>query len=434
MSQSDKEVQAEAVVESTNTSIHTPAAEEKELNTRSTLVLIGAFCAFFCSVGFFNAWGIFQEYYHTHQLSAKSEFDISWIGSFAICAMYLSSPAVGIAYDKIGPNMLLGIGSVGGLFAIFMVSLCKEYYQIFLAQALVFGVSSAFLVTPSLSTLTKYFRKNRALGMGIVVAGSSTGGVIWPIVLNQLLNHTNLGFGWTIRIIAFIMLPLLTMSCLLVRNPAVIQSSANEKDQAPAAAKPKADLSIIKNPAFILCCAGMAITNLGMFSPFFYVSSYAASLNMSTSFTFYLVSIVNGASFFGRILPGILADRYGCFNLLSSAALASGVVAFCWTGATNVAGVTVWALAYGFASGAIMSLQTACVSRLATPQTMGTAMGLAMGSIALMALFGTPISGQLVGQYSYLALSMFAGATLVAGSVLIACARFIQDRRLFAVV
>jgi len=351
MSQSDKEVQAEAVVESTNTSIHTPAAEEKELNTRSTLVLIGAFCAFFCSVGFFNAWGIFQEYYHAHQLSAKSEFDISWIGSCAICAMYLSSPAAGIAYDKIGPNMLLGIGSVGGLFAIFMVSLCEEYYQIFLAQALVFGVSSAFLVTPSLSTLTKYFRKNRALGMGIVVAGSSTGGVIWPIVLDQLLNHTNLGFGWTIRIIAFIMLPLLALSCLLVRNPAVIHLSANEKDQFPAVAKPKADLSIIKNPAFVLCCAGMAITNLGMFSPFFYVSSYAASLNMSTSFTFYFVSIVNGASFFGRILPGILADRYGCFNLLSSAALASGVVAFCWTGAINVAGVTVWALAYGFASG-----------------------------------------------------------------------------------
>ncbi|KAK6004693.1 hypothetical protein QM012_008555 [Aureobasidium pullulans] len=432
MSRSDKEMQAKAIADSTNTSIHTPTTDEKELNTRSALVLLGAFCAFFCSLGFFNTWGIFQEYYHAHQLSAKSEFDISWIGSFAICAMYLSSPAVGIAYDKIGPNMLLGIGSLGALFAIFMVSLCKEYYQIFLAQALVLGVSSAFLVTPSLSTLTKYFRKNRALGMGIVIAGSSTGGVIWPIVLDQLLNQTNLGFGWTIRIIAFIMLPFLALSCLLVRTPATIQS-ANEKDKAPVA-KPKTDLSIIKNPAFILCCAGMAIANLGMFSPFFYVSSYAASLNMSTSFTFYLVSVVNGASFFGRILPGILADRYGCFNLLSSAALTSGVVAFCWTGATSVAGVTVWALAYGFASGAIMSLQTACISRLATPQTMGTCMGLAMGSIALMALFGTPISGQLVGQYSYLALSMFAGATLVAGSVLIACARFVQDRKLFAVV
>lgn len=133
--------------------------------------------------------------------------------------------------------------------------------------------------------------------------------------------------------------------------------------------KPKADFSIVKTPAFLLCCAGLAIANLGMFSPFFYVSSYAASLHMSTSFTFYLVSIVNGASFFGRILPGILADRYGCFNLLFCAALTSGIVAFCWTGATSVAGVTVWALAYGFASGVSSVLITK--SEVVTDITIG---------------------------------------------------------------
>ncbi|KAI4835305.1 MFS monocarboxylate transporter, partial [Aureobasidium sp. EXF-8845] len=382
MSQPEKQILAEAVTTSTDTSIHTPTEDDKELNKRSAFVLIGAFCAFFCSVGFFNAWGIFQEYYHTHQLSNKSDFDISWIGSFAICAMYLSAPAVGIAYDRLGPDLLVIIGSVGVLFAIFMTSLCMEFYQIFLTQALVLGVSSAFLVTPSLSTLTKYFRKNRALGMGIVVAGSSTGGVIWPIVLDQLLNHTNLGFGWTIRIVAFVMLPLLVLSCLFIRAPPAVVSPPDEKVQVPTS-KPKTDLSIIKKPAFILCCAGMAVANLGMFSPLFYVSSYAASLNMSTSFSFYLLSIVNGASFFGRILPGILADRYGCFNLLFLSALTSSVVAFCWTGATTIAGVTIWSVAYGFASGAIMSLQSACIARLATPQTMGTAMGMTMGFVAL---------------------------------------------------
>jgi MFS family permease len=350
MSSNEKEILAGAVTDSTNTSIHTPAEADKELNKRSALVLVGAFCAFFCSVGFFNAFGIFQEYYHGHQLADKSDFDISWIGSFAICAMYLSSPAVGIAYDRVGPNVLLIIGSVGVLFAIFMISLCKEFYQFFLAQALVLGVSSAFLITPSLSTLPKYFRKNRALSMGIVVAGSSTGGVIWPIVLNQLLTQTDLGFGWTLRIVAFIMLPLLGLTCLLLRLPSTVVISPDEKTQVPTT-KPKTDFSIIKKPAFILCCAGMAVANLGMFTPFFYVSSYAASLNMSTSFSFYLISIVNGASFFGRVLPGILADRYGCFNLLFCAALTSGVVAFCWTGATSTAGVAIWSVAYGFASG-----------------------------------------------------------------------------------
>lgn len=350
MSTLDKEIMAEAVIESANTSILAPTEDDKELNKRSAFVLIGAFCAFFCSVGFFNAFGIFQEYYHEHQLSNKSDFDISWIGSFAICAMYLTSPAVGVAYDRTGPNLLVIIGSVGVLFAIFMTSLCKEFYQFFLAQALVLGASSAFLITPSLSTLPKYFRKNRALGMGIVVAGSSTGGIIWPIVLDQLLNHTTLGFGWTIRIVAFIMIPLLGLTCLLLRLPPAVAPSLDEKAPAPTM-KPKADLSIIKKPAFILCCAGMAVANLGMFSPFFYVSSYATSLNMSTSFSFYLISMVNGASFFGRILPGILADRYGCFNLLFCAALTSGVVAFCWTGATSTAGVAIWSVAYGFASG-----------------------------------------------------------------------------------
>lgn len=40
-------------------------------------------------------------------------------------------------------------------------------------------------------------------------------------------------------------------------------------------------------------------------------------------------------------------------------------------------------------------------------------------SINHRALFGTPISGQLVGSYGYLALSMYAGASLVVGALLI---------------
>lgn len=431
--ESQKIPSQETTTELSNASMETPTQDESEFNQPSILVLAGAFCALFCSIGFVNAWGVFQEYYYTHQLSSKSEFDISWIGGFTSCIMYLSAGLVGPVYDKTGPQILLATGSVGVLFSTFMVSLCKEYYQIFLAQALLFGISSAFLTTPSLSTLTKYFQKNRGLAMGIVVSGSSAGGIVWPIVLDRFLNHTTLGFGWTIRILVFIMLPLLAVSCLLVRLPPKVISVSSNKSRPPAA-KPKANFGILKNPAFILCCTGIGVAMLGMFAPFYYVSSYATYLDMSTSYSFYLVSIVNATSLFGRVLPGILADRYGCFNLLLSAMLVSGVVAFCWTAATSVAGVTVWALAYGFASGAILSLQTTCVSRLATPETMGTAMGMCMASVAVMTLCGAPVSGQLLGRYGYLAISMFSGATLVAGSALIACARFVQDRRLFAVV
>ena len=80
-----------------------------------------------------------------------------------------------------------------------------------------------------------------------------------------------------------------------------------------------------------------------------------------------------------------------------------------------------------------MSLQASCGTKLATPATYGTAVGMAMGTVSLTGLFGSPISGELI-KYGYLALSMYAGSALVVGGVLIATARLMQSRKLFAIV
>ncbi|XWX00021.1 hypothetical protein V2A60_008037 [Cordyceps javanica] len=240
--------------------------------------------------------------------------------------------------------------------------------------------------------------------MGVTVGGSSAGGVIWPIVLNELLNKDGMSFGWTIRIVGFIMLPLLVLAVLTVTPPAKNSSDdhhhgmltdeqqrmetedgcGSEKVvQVETKAHKQGLLALLKNTNFLLLCSGLAISYLGMFSPFFYATSYARSLGHSASFAFYLVSIVNGASLFGRILPGFLADRYGHFNLCGAAALLSGAVALCWTAATSSGALVAWCLAYGFTSGAIMSLQSACAAQLAPHELHGTAVGFLMGSVAL---------------------------------------------------
>lgn len=262
--------------------------------------------------------------------------------------------------------------------------------------------------------------------MGVTVGGSSTGGVIWPIVLNELLNKDGVSFGWTIRIVGFIMLPLLVLAVLTVNPPAKKSSEdhhhrmlteeeeRNQTDegyesqevlQGEVKAHKRGLVSLLKDTTFLVLCSGLSISYLGMFSPFFYATSYARSLGHSTSFAFYLVSIVNAASLFGRILPGILADRYGHFNLCGTAALLSGAIALCWTAAKSSAGLVVWCLAYGLTSGvripsplnqnykavnfanpnsqAIMSLQSACAAHLAPHELHGTAVGFLMGSVAL---------------------------------------------------
>lgn len=234
----------------------------------------------------------------------------------------------------------------------FMVSLCKEYYQFFLAQALLLGVSVSFLFCPAMATVSLYFRKHKGLVMGITVGGSSIGGIVWTIVLNELLNKRGLSFGWTLRIIGFIMIPLLLVAILTVRLPE--KAKGKEDDTAianQAGGKQKLDISIIKNTNFLLLCAGFAICYLGMFTPFFYVTSYSLSLGQPVDISFYLISLINATSLFGRVLPGFLADRYGHFNICGLAVLFSGIIGFCWTGAGSLAGLIVWSLAYGFSSG-----------------------------------------------------------------------------------
>jgi VIT1/CCC1 family predicted Fe2+/Mn2+ transporter len=50
------------------------------------------------------------------------------------------------------------------------------------------------------------------------------------------------------------------------------------------------------------------------------------------------------------------------------------------------------------------------------------------------AMASVPISGELIGSYGYLALSLYSGVSMLIGSFLLLLARFAQERRLLAVV
>lgn len=250
-------------------------------------------------------------------------------------------------------------GSVGIVFCMMMISLCHSFWQFLLAQGVLLGVSTALATWPMVALVGQYFKRSRAAATGIVIAGSSLGGIIWPIVIDRLLNNTDLGFPWTIRILGFVMIPFLVFSCAAAKSPestpTALETGPQGDDKVEVenkvAERKAAAKMLLKQPALQLTCLAMFMIYFGLFSPIFYLPSFAAEAGFSTTLAFYTASIVNGASFFGRVLPGFVADRYGKFNCMIIATMSSGVVVLCWTRATSVAGLVIWSAAYGFVSG-----------------------------------------------------------------------------------
>ena len=66
------------------------------------LVAVGASSIFFCTLGFTNSFGVFQEYYMTHQLRDYSANSIAWIGSLCTFLQFGVGLIGGPLFDRYG--------------------------------------------------------------------------------------------------------------------------------------------------------------------------------------------------------------------------------------------------------------------------------------------------------------------------------------------
>lgn len=203
------------------------------------------------------------------------------------------------------------IGSFLHIFGLMMTSLSQSYYQFFLAQSVCSALGCCFLFFPctyrtprssfptfvpsrvdananrsqAMAVIPTYFTTHRALALGLVVSGSSIGGVILPIAITRLIPE--IGFGWTMRTTAFILLFLLVVGNLTL------------KPYLPPSGRKFAIRDFfepLREKAFVALTAAGFATYLGGFLPFTFIVSSGREVGMSAALAGYLVAIVNGSS------------------------------------------------------------------------------------------------------------------------------------------
>ena len=249
--------------------------------------------------------------------------DLGWTRAEVTSGNALSKLLVGPAFgflagwivDRFGPRrlMLVGILMAGGaLVGLGAVSTLGFFYVCYLLNALGYVCGGPL---PNQVLLSRWFQENRGKAMGFAYLGIGIGGTLVPLVATFLTS----AYGWraALQILGVLMIAIALPMAWFVkdspdsvdapgpRHPAPHQAPGTESQAQASIA------SILRTPAFYLLVVGSmcsiaavggTVQNLKLF--------LSLDLGLAQMNVAQIQSLVLFSSLIGRVLMGVLADRW----------------------------------------------------------------------------------------------------------------------------
>ncbi|KAJ6589092.1 MFS general substrate transporter [Mycena capillaripes] len=385
----------------------------------------GGFMLYVAGLGYFNAYGVYQDFYVREFMTQHSPAEIAWIGSCQIALQFVLGLPVGKAFDAGYFHHLMIVGSLIYCSSLWMLSLAKpnQYYlarlpfelvqllsanlipQVFLTQGVGLGLGLGLTFLPALGVVAHHFSRHRGLAIGIMTTGASIGGIIFPIMLNNLLFRH--GFVVGVRATAALITGLMLLANLLIRpryppNRPVSQASLR--------------LILTDRPYMTFVVGGIFIM-LGLFYPIFYLQLYAIKQGIQEKIAFDTITLINAGGVIGRLIPPFFADHVGGFNVIIPVVFSGAACTLAMLAITlNAGGVVAVSVLYGTMNAGFVSMTPTLLAELSNDRSeIGIRMGLWFTFTAAAAMAGQPLSGALIlGMGNFWWSTVFASAGLFA--------------------
>lgn len=385
---------------------------------KAWLVVLGSWCGMLAGLGLANTIASFQSYILENQLKGYDAGTVGWIFSVYAFLAFAAGLVIGPLFDKYGPKWLITAGCVFLCATLFLLGECTQYWHFMLVFGVLGGLGTSLMFTPSIAAVGHWFNRKRGNATGIAATGGAIGGVIFPLTLESLIPK--IGFAWSCRVLGFIYIALSIVAILLIRSRLPPRVDAN--------AKP--DFRILRSPAFAITVGGVFLIEWALFIPLTYISSYALHEGFSTSFSYHILVYLNVGSIFGRWLPGFYADIIGRFNcaIIAIATTVISVLVIWLPFGHTEAGLIIFAVLFGFASGSNISLTPVCVGQLCETQEYGRYYATCYTIVSVGCLTGIPIVGEILNVNSgeYWGLTLFVGMCYVGALLTFIAARILE--------
>ena len=327
-------------------------------------------------------------------ISRETGWSVTGVSSamtIGFLAMAFASMVWGGLSDRWGPRPIVLAGSVLLAVSLFLASQATSLIAFQLVFGLLVGVAAAAIFAPMMACVTGWFDTHRSLAVSLVSAGMGMA----PMTMSPFAAWLVTMHDWRIsmQIIALLVAVVMIPVSLLVRRAPALESAAM---QASGPAEPSMSLSeVVKSPQFVIllltnffCCA----THSG---PIFHTVSYAITCGIPMIAAVTIYSVEGLAGMGGRVVFGVLGDRFGAKHILVLGLLAQAFGALAYVFAQGLASFYAVAGLFGFIYAGVMPLY-AVIARENFPLKM---MGTVIGGTAMAGSLGMatgPLAGGLI--------------------------------------
>jgi len=351
--------------------------------------------------------------------------------SSAMTLNFLIMGAAGFAWgalnDRYGTRPVVLAGAVLLGLGLVLASRAATQTQFMLAYGLVIGLSAGSFFVPMMTAVSAWLPENRSLAVSLVSAGIGVAPMTVSPFAAWLLAYTD----WrTAQLVIGLAAWVLLIPAALAVRPAP-QSAANavgatERPIGVGAAL-RSTPFIVLAATFFACCA----THAG---PIFHTISYAMVCGIAPLAAVTIYSLEGLAGLGGRVVFGIMGDRYGAKRVLIAGLLIQALAAGSFIFARQLGDFYAVSAVFGFAYGGVMPLYAVLARDYFGQAIMGTVLGAAAMVSSLGMAIGPWIGGFLYdsfGSYAPLYIYSFAvglGATAIAFAFPPALTRAVQLR------
>ena len=367
-------------------------------------IVLAAFLIMAVMWGTFYSFGIFFEPILTEFGWTRAATS----GAFSLCLVLAGFFAIvaGKLNDRFGPRIVMTVSGLLLGTGYLLMSQIGAIWQLYLFYGVIVSIGSSGSFVPLASTISRWFVKRRGLMTGIIASGIGFGTMIMPPLANWLIS----GYGWrTSYIVIGITVMALTILAaqFLRRDPSQMgclpygESEVKEGGLA-LEARGFSFREAIHTRQYWLFCAMLFCCWFGICIILAHIVIHAIGLGVSAASAANILAIIGVGSIAGRIMMGGVADRSG-----NKSALVTGFillsVAFLWLLVAKEAWMfCLFAIIFGFAYGAVSTLESPIVAELFGLSSHGVIFGAVFFSDSVGGAVGTVVAGRIfdiIGSY-----------------------------------